>query len=46
MFVRLPIALRKSHERQRAAFAIVVSTQQDDVLQRDDDRQRPQDQGQ
>jgi hypothetical protein len=38
-------ALRQRHEGERAALAIVVGTQQDqDVFQRDDDDQRPEDQ--
>ena len=40
-------ALRQRHQRQRAALALVVGAQQDDdVFERDDDDQRPQDQRQ
>ena len=45
---RLPMrALRQRHQRQRAALALVVGAQQDDdVFERDDDDQRPEDQRQ
>ena len=40
-------ALRQRHQRERAAFAVVVGAQQEeDVFQRDDERQRPEDQRQ